>query len=134
MDDFGSNGVIIADEIEPGRFIPLGRGNEGLCREQVRLVGKRAALRERKLETGAIVERIAGEGGKARVPHEPGKEDRINDHGSPAHVAWPAAMGSHHLVAVNANGYGLRIAKTRSGRVTACAGVVVVQSGEGIEP
>ena len=83
-----------------------------MSREQVRLAGKCATLRERKLQTGAIVKRVAGERSKARIPHEPRKKGGIDDHGRAAHIAWSEAMRPYYLVAVNANGDGLRIAKT----------------------
>ena len=134
MNDFGSDGVVIADEVEPGHFVTLSWRDKGLSRQQVRLAGQCAAFRQRKLKTSLIVERITGDRDKARVPHEPGKEDRIDDRGRAAHIARPGTMRPHHLVAVNANGDGLGIAKTGGRGVTARAGIVVVQAGEGIEP
>src|SRR5215216_3774840 len=110
MDDFGSYGVVIAHETEPGHLVPFGRRDEGLCCQQVRLSRKAESLRERKLETGAIIERITGGGSKTRVPHQPGKESGIDDHRRATHVARTEAMWSHHLVAVNANSDGLSIA------------------------
>src|SRR5512133_3213232 len=98
MDDFGSNGIVIADEIEPGYFIPFRRRDESLCRKQVGLAGKRESLRERKLKTCAIVERVAGERREARVPHEPRIEGGIDDHWGAAQVARSRAMRSHYFM------------------------------------
>src|SRR5689334_20710681 len=103
MDDFRPHGVVIADEVTPGCFISLCRRDEGLSREQVRLTGQCVPLRERKLETSAIIERITRGCGEARVPHKPWKESCIDDHGRAAHVARPASMRPDHLIAVNAN-------------------------------
>src|SRR5215207_1438964 len=126
MDDLGSNGVVIADKIEPSYLVPLGRRDEGLGCQQVGLPRKRAALRERKLESSAIIERVAGGCGKARVPHEPGKEGGIDDHWRAAHIARSGAVRPHDLIAVDADRDGLGIAKTSGRRVATCTGVVVI--------
>src|ERR1043165_6588080 len=114
MNDLGPNGVVVADEIEPGHLVPLGWRDEGLGCQQVRLLGKCQALRKRELETGAMVEGVTRERSKARVPHESRKEGSVDHHRRAAHIARPGTMWSHPLVAVNANGDGLCIAKTSS--------------------
>src|SRR6476660_8774986 len=115
MDDFGTNGIVIPDEIEPGYLIPFRWRDEGLSGEQMWLAGKRDALWERKLETGAIVERVARECCEARVPHQPRIEGRVDDHRRAAHVARSRAMWSHYFITVNADGDGLRVAKAGGG-------------------
>ena len=98
------------------------------------LAGKREPLRRWKLEAGAVVEGVARQRQKARVPHQPGIERAVDDHRRAAHVARAGTIGADHAVVLDADGDGLGVTEAVGRRVAAAAGVVVVETGQRVEP
>ena len=130
----GADGVVVTREVEPRHLDALGGGDEGLRREQVRQVRERPPLGGRELQAGAVVERVAGEGAEARVPHQRRKERRVDRHRRAALVARPPATGADDQIVLDPDGDRLRVAEAVGRRVAAGAGVVVVEPGDGVEP
>ena len=102
--------------------------------EQVRLVGQREPFRRWKLKARAVIKGIARKRSKARVPHQFGEEGRVDGHRRAPHIARAGAMRSNNAVVFDADSDGLCVAEAVGRRVTAGAGVVVVQTGDGVEP
>src|ERR1041384_1049739 len=76
----GADGIIVARKTKARHLHPLGRRNKGLRVEQVRQVRQGQALRGRKSKSCAVIEWVAGERGKARVPHQIRKESCVDRH------------------------------------------------------
>jgi hypothetical protein len=87
-----------------------------------------------ELEAGAVVKRIAGERGEARVSHQCRIRSSIGNEWRPALIARASAMRADNEVIINTNRYRLCITKAVSGRMTTATGVVIVQSSDGVEP
>ncbi len=68
-DNFVADRVIVAGKFKTGGFDSFSRRNKRLRDEQMRLVRKARAFGRRENKTTTVVERIARQRGKARVPH-----------------------------------------------------------------
>jgi hypothetical protein len=126
--------VVVTGEVKSGHLNSLRRWDERLGHEQVRQVGEGKFLGRWKLEAGAVVERVAGERGEARVPHQRGIQRRIDGKWRPALVARACPMGADDAVVVNADRYRLRITEAVRRRVATAACVVVVQAANDVKP
>ena len=129
-----ANVVVVTEEVESGHLDTLRRWDERLGYEQMRQVGEGKPLGRWELEAGAVVERVAGERGEARVPHQRGIQGRIGGKRRPTLIARARPMGADDAVVVDADGHGLRVAKAVRRRVTTAAGVVVVQAANNVKP
>src|SRR6266478_6542669 len=95
-----------------------------------RIVGRepRCSLGKRKLESERVIERIAGDRGKATVPHHVGIERRVGREWRATLVARALAIGPDNVVALDADRDRLRVAECPTWRVTPTAGMVVVEA------
>src|SRR5499427_5446283 len=87
-----------------------------------------------KLEAGAVVERVSGERGEARVPHQHGIQRRIGGQRRAALIARARPMRTDNLVVVDADRHRLRVAEAVRRRVATPTGVVVVQAADDVKP
>jgi hypothetical protein len=105
---------IVARKREAGHLDALRRRNERLRDEQVRQGRQRQSLRRRKQQTSAVVERIVGERGKARVPHQVREERSVDDHRRAPLIAGTGPIRPDEAVVLNADGDRLGIAEDGS--------------------
>ena len=84
----------------------------------------------RENEAARVVEGITSDHAESTIPHELGIERRVDDRWGPALVAWSSAGLAHHIIAIHADGDGLRVSKGMVGRVTSSAGIVPMQPQE----
>ena len=95
---------------------------------------KGQTLRRGKLESSAVIKRIVRQRGKPGIPHQVRIKRRVDGHRRAPLIARSGAVRADNAVVVDADGDGLRVAKSACGRMAAGAGVVVVQPGNRVEP
>ena len=92
--NFSADRVIVSREIK-ARYLGSFRGwNESLCHKEMWDVGKRQPFGRRKLEAGRVIERIAGQRGKSRIPHQIREESGVGRCGGAPHIARAATIRS----------------------------------------
>src|SRR5438094_10026939 len=87
-----------------------------------------------KLESERVIERVAGDGGEATVPHQVGIQRRIGREGRATLVARALAIGPDDIVVLDADRDRLRVAECPARRVAATTSIVVVEAARLVEP